>query len=81
MILEIIISNHLYSFLITNSHITAKQSGFRPGGSTTNQLFYLVDEIPQTFGSAECFEVRAVFLDISKVFVKVWHDGLIRKLI
>ena len=79
-ILEKIIFNHLYSYLTANRLITKNQSGFRPGDSTTNQLLYLVDEIHQAFDSAECFEVRAVFLDISKAFDKVWHDGLIFKL-
>ena len=60
--------------------LTNNQSGFRPGDSTTNQLLYLVDEIHQAFDSIECLEVRAVFLDISKAFDKVWHDGLIFKL-
>ena len=67
-------------YLTANRLITKNQSGFRPGDSTTNQLLYLVDEIHQGFDSAECFEVRAVFLDISKAFDKVWHDGLIFKL-
>ena len=79
-ILEKIIFNHLYSYLTANRLITKNQSGFRPGDSTTNQLLYLVDEIHQAFDSAECFEVRTVFLDISKAFDKVWHDGLIFKL-
>ena len=79
-ILEKIIFNHLYSYLITNKFITTNQSGFRPGDSTTNQLLYLVDEIHRTFDNPESFEVRAVFLDISKAFDKVWHDGLIFKL-
>ena len=79
-ILEKIIFNHLYNYLITNKLITTYQSGFRPGDSTTNQLLYLVDEIHQAFDNTECFEVRAVFLDISKAFDKVWHDGLIFKL-
>ena len=79
-ILEKIIFNHLYSYLTANRLITKNQSGFRPGDSTTNQLLYLVDEIHQAFDSAECFEVRSVFLDISKAFDKVWHDGLIFKL-
>ena len=74
-ILEKIIFNHLYSYLITTS-----QSGFRRGDSTTHQLIYLVDEIHQAFDNTECFEVREVFLDISKAFDKVWHDGLIFKL-
>ena len=79
-IIEKIIFNYLYSYLIANRLITINQSGFRPGDSTTNQLLYLVDEIHQAFDSAECFEVRTVFLDISKAFDKVWHDGLIFKL-
>ena len=64
----------------TNNFITKNQSGFRPGDSTTNQLLYLVDEIHKAFEDPKSLEVRAVFLDISKAFDKVWHDGLILKL-
>ena len=79
-ILEKIIFNRLYSYLHTNNLITNNQSGFRPGDSTTNQLLYLIDEIHQAFDCTESFEVRSVFLDISKAFDKVWHEGLIFKL-
>ena len=79
-ILEKVIFNNLYSYLHTNNLITKNRSGFRPGDSTTNQLLYLLDEIHQAFDSSKSLEVRAVFLDISKAFDKVWHDGLILKL-
>ena len=79
-IFEKIIFNNLYSYLNANNLITKNQSGFRPGDSTTNQLLYLVNEIHQAFENPNSLEVRAVFLDISKAFDKVWHDGLIFKL-
>ena len=77
---ERIIFNNHYSYLIANSLITKIQSGFRPGDSTTNQLLYFVNEIHQAFANPKSLEVLAVFLDISKPFDKVWHDGLIFKL-
>ena len=69
-----------YTFLNAYNLITRNQSGFRPGDSTTNQLLFLVDEIHQAFEDRKSLEVRAVFLDISKTFDKVRHDGLIFKL-
>ena len=78
--LKKIIFNNQYNYLHLNGLITKNQSGFRPGDSTTNQLLYLVDEIQQAFDSPESLEVRAIFLDISKTFDKVWHEGLIFKL-
>ena len=79
-IFEKIIFKNLYSYLNTNNLLTKNQSGFRPGDSTTNQLLYLVNEIHLAFENPKSLEVRAVFLDISKAFDKVWHDGLIFKL-
>ena len=60
--------------------ITKNQSGFRPGDSTINQLIDLVNDIHKSFDHPKCLEVRAVFLNISKAFDKVWHDGLLFKL-
>ena len=77
---EKIIFNNLYKYLNTNNLITKNQSGFRPCDSTTNQLLYLVNEIHKAFDDPKSLEVRAVFLDISKAFDKVWHDGLLYKL-
>ena len=76
---EKIVFNNVYKLLTTHHLITKNQSGFRPGDSTTNQLIDLVDGIHQAFDSKKPLEVRAVFLDISKAFDKVWHDGLIFK--
>ena len=79
-IFEKIVFNNLYYYLNVNNLLTGNQSGFRPGDSTTNQLLYLVSEIHEAFENSKCLEVRAVFLDISKAFDKVWHEGLIFKL-
>ena len=69
---EKIIFNNLYRYLNTNNLITRNHSGFRPDDSATNQLLFLVDEIHQPFDDRNSLEVRAVFLDISKAFDKVW---------
>ena len=79
-VFERIIFKNLYNYLIFNNLITTNQSGFRPGDSCTNQLLSLVHEIHAAFDHRKCLEVRSVYLDMSKAFDKVWHDGLIFKL-
>ena len=75
------ICGKVFEKIIFNNHlITKNQSGFRPGDSTTNQLIDLVNEIRHAFDRTTSLEVRAIFLDISKAFDKVWHDGLIFKM-
>ena len=77
---EKFIFNQLCCFFNDNHLITKNQSGFRAGDSTTNQLIELVNEIQKSFDDRCSYEVRSVFLDISKAFDKVWHEGLIFKL-
>ena len=79
-IVETIVFNNLYKHLTTHHLISKNQFGFRPGDSTTNQLIDLVNDIHRAFDSTRSLEVRAIFLDISKAFDKVWHDGLIFKM-
>lgn len=75
---EKIVFIRLYDFLTDIGYLYKFQSGFRPGDSTVNQLTYLVHQIYSALDSGK--EVRLAFLDISKAFDKVWHDGLICKL-
>ena len=77
-ILEKIIFNNMYRYLVVNDLISKHQSGFRPGDSTTNQLLFLVHNIHLALDEQK--EVRSLFLDMSKAFDKVWHDGLLFKL-
>ena len=77
-ILEKIVFDQVYSFLNANNLLTKKQSGFRPGDSTIYQLLSITSTIYESFENFD--ETRAVFLDISKAFDKVWHEGLIFKL-
>ena len=72
------IFRHMYAFLKQHDLISEKQSGFIPGDSTTNQLLKNFHELAQALGTGD--EIRAVFLDLSKAFDKVWHSGLIYKL-
>ena len=58
--------------------IPKNKSGFRPNDSVTNQLIYLVDSIHSSLDVN--LDVRVVFLDMSKAFDKVWHEGLLMEL-
>ena len=77
-VFERLIYNSLFEYFIENDLISPNQSGFKPGDSCTNQLISITHEIYQSFDDG--FEVRGVFLDISKAFDKVCHNGLIYKL-
>ena len=41
----------------------------------------IIHEIRTTFDNNPIADVRGVFLDMSKAFDKVWHDGLIFKVL
>ena len=77
-ILEKIVFDQVYPFLNVNNLLTNYQSVFRPGDSAIYQLISITSTIYETFEKYD--ETHALFLDISKAFDKVWHDGLIFKL-
>ena len=77
-IFERLIYKEMYSFFIENDLISSNQSGFKQGDSCINQLLSITHEIYQSLDQG--YEVRGVFLDISKAFDKVWHKGLLYKL-
>ena len=56
------------------------QSGFRPGDSTVNQLLSITHTIFKTFDYSPPLDVRFEYLDTSKAFDRVFHNGLIFKL-
>ena len=76
-IFERIIYNDMLKYFLDNNLISSKQSGFRPD-SCINQLLSITHDIFTSFDNG--LEVRGLFLDISKAFDKVWHDGFIYKL-
>ena len=68
----------MFKFFIENELISSNQSGFKPGDSCTNQLLAITHEMYKSFDKG--FEIRGVFLAISKAFDRVCHKGLIFKL-
>ena len=60
--------------------LNPNQSGFHPPDSCINQLVAITHEIIEVFDCNPTLEVRSVFLDISKAFEKMWHEGFLYKL-
>ena len=54
------------------------QYGFRSSRSAADRLTVVSDRIARAFNRSEA--TRAVALDISKAFDRVWHAGLLHKL-
>ena len=77
-VFERLLFNSLFFHFYENKLFAECQSDFLPGDSCVSQLLSIVHEIQSSFDSS--LEVRAVFLDISKAFDKVWHPGLLFKL-
>ena len=64
-----------YSPFTDNKLVSLNQLGHRPGVSCVNQLLAIIHEIYKSFDDG--FKMKGIFLDISKAFDKVWHDGLL----
>ena len=79
-IYERIIFKELFNHFHQNHLFTKCQSGFLPGDSCISQLLSIAHEINSSFDCDPTIDVTGVFLDISKAFDKVWHEGILFKL-
>ena len=70
----------LYSYFEFKSLFSSCQSGFRKGDSCIAQLLSITHDIFKGFDANPPLDTRGIFLDISKAFDRVWHNGLIFKL-
>ena len=78
--LEKLVYDSLCSHLVSFGLLSPNRSGFRLGDSAINQLIAITHTIFQAFDCSPPLDVRSVYVDISKAFDKVWHDGLIHRL-
>ena len=77
---ERVIFKDLFNYFHKNELFTKCQSGFLPGDSCISQSLSIVHNINSSFDSDPRQGVKGIFLDISKAFDKVWHEGLLFKL-
>ena len=77
-ICEKIILNRLNVEIEDFDILPGEQFGFRHSHGTELQLLRLVEEIHQVLDDRD--SAIGVFLDISRAFDRVWHEGLIAKL-
>ena len=79
-IFEKVIFNSLFKCLDDNNLLNSSQSGFRSCDSCVHHLLSITHRIYKTFDASLSLDVRGVFLNFSKVFDRVWHDGVMYKL-
>jgi hypothetical protein len=78
-LLEKVILKRLLSFADSNNIIPKEQHGFRSRYSTTNQLMRITNYIKSKLN--EKFSTGMILLDVEKAFDRVWHEGLIYKML
>ena len=77
-VLERIMYNRLYSFIVENNVLYNKQFGFQKEHSTEHAILQLTTQILQSFDEDK-FTI-GVFIDLSKAFDTVDHSILLKKL-
>ena len=65
----------MFKHFLDSNLISSNQSGFKPANSCINQLIAITHDLFKGFDDG--LEVRGIFLDISKGFDKVCHEGFI----
>ena len=79
-VFEKILYNNIFEYLQESTMLCKSQSGFRRSDTCEYLLVSIVYETYASFNCNPPFDVRAVFLDISKTFNRVWHDELVYKM-
>ena len=77
-VLERLVSDDLRDYLEKNNIITGAQYGFRKKSSTLDQLLDVYDKMMSGLDQRKV--TKLLFLDVSKAFDRVWHNGLLHKL-
>ena len=77
-VFEKLVNNRIVDHLEKCGLFSDFQYGFRSSRSTANLLTVVSDRIARAFNRSGA--TRAVALDISKAFDRVWHTGLLHKL-
>ena len=73
-----LVNNRIVGYLEKSGLFSDFQYGFRSSRSTAHLLTVVSDRITRAFNRSGA--TRAVALDISKAFDRVWHAGLLHKL-
>ena len=77
-VFEKLVNNRIVDTLEKCGLFSDFQYGFRPSRSTADLLTVVSDRIARAFNRSGT--TRALALDISKAFYRVWHAGLLQKL-
>lgn len=78
-ILERVILNRINRFIEENEVIPPEQFGFRKKRSTTHQLSNLISHVKEKLKAK--MSTGVIMLDVEKAFDRVWHEGLLYKMI
>ena len=70
-IFEKLIFNSCFKYLEYDNFLSPHQSGFLPGDSCVHQLLSNTYDIYKSFHANRSFEVRGIFIDVSKTFDRV----------
>ena len=77
-LLEKIVSNRLFSFLIHTKQLSCTQFGFRQGHSTSHAVSLLIEKITNAFEEKK--QIMGIFIDLCKAFDTINHSILLQKL-
>ena len=77
---ERLIYKDLFNHFYCNNLFTKNQSAFMSADSCIFQLLSIIYEINSSLDCNPTIDVRGVFLDISKAFDKLWHEGFLCKI-